>query len=383
MALYLKSLRPLKRKQQKRSKKKKKLGVNPSKSHDNSTINCINEINSEISVNNGNTNGHINGEHSSKNKSNSNVISRKTKYKRNRNTKRKRIGFTKEQIDKKQQERILQRKKNKAIMNDNNDEKDSDKEILRDYGINTVRIVKRNSDENIMLNVNGYKYADLKVNDILRIESQKNKDLCIILKINKVSKNKIKNWDLELNKSINEVVKYDKFGNKKVFRFENEMKCYVQKLNPKMLDIDRCELTFKNEYISRGDQWIIQQSLLNQKVNVKENIRVLGYTFCVNSLLRAQNGINIYISVYLCKQDICTFIDECESVNDRVRLNDPNSRMITCGIIKPTTKFVFRSKSVALTILVQISREMTDDDDDGLVYFEKFVDGFLKVKLIY
>lgn len=47
------------------------------------------------------------------------------------------------------------------------------------------------------------------------------------------------------------------------------------------------------------------------------------------------------------------------------------------GIVTSQTKTVYRSETAKVMIFVQMSREMWDFDEDGQLYFEKAVQGFL------
>eukprot|EP01133_Synstelium_polycarpum_P007289 gene7289-8471_t len=55
-----------------------------------------------------------------------------------------------------------------------------------------------------------------------------------------------------------------------------------------------------------------------------------------------------------------------------------NAQKVSSGLIDESTKFVFRSRSAKFILLIQMSKEMWDFADDGDLYFEKAVNGFLK-----
>jgi hypothetical protein len=50
---------------------------------------------------------------------------------------------------------------------------------------------------------------------------------------------------------------------------------------------------------------------------------------------------------------------------------------VSCGYITENTKAVFRSESSKVFLYIQISKEMFEFDQDGDVYYEKCVHGFL------
>jgi hypothetical protein len=54
-----------------------------------------------------------------------------------------------------------------------------------------------------------------------------------------------------------------------------------------------------------------------------------------------------------------------------------NSESVPCAYITPSTKIVFRSQSIRLFIFIQMSREMFEFEEDGELFFEKCVYGFL------
>ncbi len=54
-------------------------------------------------------------------------------------------------------------------------------------------------------------------------------------------------------------------------------------------------------------------------------------------------------------------------------------QMVASGVITESTKLVFRSRSARFVVLLQMSREMWEFAQDGHLYFEKAVSGFLQV----
>lgn len=54
------------------------------------------------------------------------------------------------------------------------------------------------------------------------------------------------------------------------------------------------------------------------------------------------------------------------------------SQQVQSGLITESTKLVFRSRSAKFVILLQMSREMWEFAQDGHIYFEKAVSGFLQ-----
>ena len=60
---------------------------------------------------------------------------------------------------------------------------------------------------------------------------------------------------------------------------------------------------------------------------------------------------------------------------DEILLNGKSTKS---GVITPSTRFTFRSRSARLFFLIQLSEEQWDFADDGELYFEKVL-GFLKI----
>ena len=53
--------------------------------------------------------------------------------------------------------------------------------------------------------------------------------------------------------------------------------------------------------------------------------------------------------------------------------------MCQSGVVMEETRFVFRSASCRLFLLVQMSKEMWDFANDGELHYEKFLNRFMKV----
>ena len=104
--------------------------------------------------------------------------------------------------------------------------------------------------------------------------------------------------------------------------------------------MDLVELTFKDQYIGRGDMWRLKKSLVSTCAYVTQKVEFAG--------IRAQAG-ELWVK----------------------------SEKVTCGYISEDTRVVFRSTSAMVYIFIQMSCEMWDFDIYGDLYFEKAVNGFL------
>ena len=117
------------------------------------------------------------------------------------------------------------------------------------------------------------------------------------------------------------------------------MRVYVRKILPPFVgyNVRYLELSFKDQYISQGEFWRFRSALHGQSIYVGKNISLLGIKARVEEML-TEGNLPIY-----------------------------------SGIIRPWTKFIFRSGSARLFWLVQLSKEMWDFAEDGELYHERFL----------
>uniref|UniRef100_A0A8C3TAP4 GATOR1 complex protein DEPDC5 n=1 Tax=Chelydra serpentina TaxID=8475 RepID=A0A8C3TAP4_CHESE len=125
-----------------------------------------------------------------------------------------------------------------------------------------------------------------------------------------------------------------------VFRLRPYQDVHVNVVDPKDVTLDLVELTFKDQYIGRGDMWRLKKSLVSTCAYVTQKVEFAG--------IRAQVG-ELWVK----------------------------SEKVTCGYISEDTRVVFRSTSAMVYIFIQMSCEMWDFDIYGDLYFEKAVNGFL------
>ncbi|XP_053500716.1 GATOR complex protein DEPDC5 isoform X2 [Ictalurus furcatus] len=111
-------------------------------------------------------------------------------------------------------------------------------------------------------------------------------------------------------------------------------------VDPKVVTLDLVELTFKDQYIGRGDMWRLKKSLVSTCAYVTQKVEFAG--------IRAQAS-ELWVK----------------------------GEKVTCGYISEDTRVVFRSSSAMVYIFIQMSCEMWDFDIYGDLYFEKAVNGFL------
>uniref|UniRef100_A0A673NJK8 DEP domain-containing protein 5-like n=1 Tax=Sinocyclocheilus rhinocerous TaxID=307959 RepID=A0A673NJK8_9TELE len=111
-------------------------------------------------------------------------------------------------------------------------------------------------------------------------------------------------------------------------------------VDPKDVTLDLVELTFKDQYIGRGDMWRLKKSLVSTCAYVTQKVEFAG--------IRAQAS-ELWVK----------------------------GEKVTCGYISKDTRVLFRSTSAMVYIFIQMSCEMWDFDIYGDLYFEKAVNGFL------
>ncbi|XP_057684486.1 GATOR complex protein DEPDC5 isoform X1 [Corythoichthys intestinalis] len=124
------------------------------------------------------------------------------------------------------------------------------------------------------------------------------------------------------------------------FRLRAYQDVVINIVEPKDVTVDLMELTFKDQYIGRGDMWRLKKSLVTTCAYVSQKVEYAG--------VRSQVG-ELWVK----------------------------GEKVTCGYISEDTRVVFRSTSAMVYIFIQMSCEMWDFDIYGDLYFEKAVNGFL------
>ncbi|KAF9111913.1 vacuolar membrane-associated protein iml1 [Mortierella sp. AM989] len=115
----------------------------------------------------------------------------------------------------------------------------------------------------------------------------------------------------------------------------------VQRADPSQYAAKYVELTFRDQYIGRSDMWRLRTSLVGSCVYEMKKILYLG---CIRAQVK-----EIYVG----------------------NLSVPS------GYITSETRIIFRSESAKCFIFIQMSREMWEFDEDGEIFFEKVIFGFL------
>ena len=106
--------------------------------------------------------------------------------------------------------------------------------------------------------------------------------------------------------------------------------------NVNEVEVDFVEFVFRRQFLQRGNMWRTKSAMFERPVYIGQNLSVDGVQATVQEI--------------------------------GVRGNSTVS-----GVISENTHFIFRSRSCRIIWLVQLSAEMWDHDQNGDLYFEKFL----------
>ncbi|KAI9205484.1 uncharacterized protein BJ171DRAFT_61793 [Polychytrium aggregatum] len=130
----------------------------------------------------------------------------------------------------------------------------------------------------------------------------------------------------------------------KTFNLSPSSDITVEKVDKDTVTARNIELTFREQYISRSDMWRVKMALIGKAVCEGKRIEVSGVSATIKS---------IYI-------------------------DDSHSNVSPCsGYVTANTRYTFRSETAKYFIFIQMSKEMFDFEENGELYFEKCVSGFL------
>ena len=186
------------------------------------------------------------------------------------------------------------------------------------------------STEDVILNHEIF--PDIFEGDYIRVTDAENSGGSIGGVILQIGKNQTGRFNLEI--SLSKTIA-DPF-NLKPYSLVNVEKV----VNKQDVEVDFVELSFRRQFLQRGNMYIFKRSMVDRPVHVRQNVAVGGVQAQIQEL--ANNGTQ--------------------------RLS---------GIVTNKTKFIFRSRSTRIIWLVQISAEMWEYDQSGDLYFEKFLNKFV------
>ncbi|KAF9151919.1 vacuolar membrane-associated protein iml1 [Linnemannia schmuckeri] len=130
-------------------------------------------------------------------------------------------------------------------------------------------------------------------------------------------------------------------GIAKVFGLSPRQDVIVQRVDPSQNAAKYVELTFRDQYVGRSDMWRLRTSLVGSCVYESKKILYLG---CIRAQVK-----EIYVG----------------------------NQSVPSGYISSDTRIIFRSESAKYFIFIQMSREMWEFDEDGDIFFERVIFGFL------
>ncbi|KAJ3288894.1 vacuolar membrane-associated protein iml1 [Borealophlyctis nickersoniae] len=125
-----------------------------------------------------------------------------------------------------------------------------------------------------------------------------------------------------------------------LFELQPRTDVVARKVEKENIAADFIELSFRDQYVGRSDMWRLKLSVVGTCVHQSKKVSSFG--------IRAQ------------VKDV--FV---------------NGRVASCGYVTPNTKTIFRSETAKYFIFIQMSKEMWEFDEDGELFFEKCVHGFL------
>ncbi|KAI8928337.1 hypothetical protein BC831DRAFT_548442 [Entophlyctis helioformis] len=114
----------------------------------------------------------------------------------------------------------------------------------------------------------------------------------------------------------------------------------VRKVDKESMAASFVEISFRDQYIGRSDMWRLKMSLIG------------------TALYRGKKLVSL-------------------GVRGQVKDIIVNGTSYKCGFVTDTTKSIFRSETAKYFIFIQMSKEMWEFDEDGELFFEKCVHGFL------
>lgn len=126
-----------------------------------------------------------------------------------------------------------------------------------------------------------------------------------------------------------------------IFHLHNRCEVILSKVSRLEHTISHIELYFRDQYVGRADMWRLLTLLEDTCVYVGQRVTLAG---CV----RATIG-RIFI----------------------------NEKKVMSGYVGPQTRAIFRSESAKYNLFIQMASEMWDFDEDGELYYEKALSGFL------
>ncbi|RYH30081.1 vacuolar membrane-associated protein Iml1 [archaeon] len=167
-------------------------------------------------------------------------------------------------------------------------------------------------------------FAELNPGDLIQIWDPDFPSNKLIVKVPiKSSKSSLARIELSVLKPLSDSAGFKQFG-----------KVLVVPVTEEEASLDFVELSFKRQYLQRGNMLRFKTSFIGRTVYMNQNLN----------------------------------IDSVQAQIQDLRMGGMNSQKSISGLVTDSTKFVFRSKSARVIWLVQISAEMWDFDMVSCVY---------------
>jgi len=187
-------------------------------------------------------------------------------------------------------------------------------------------------DEEFALRVNAEKFPTLNKGTILALTDPRegSKERPLYLEVKSLCNDVRGTWDITINRDIGQL-----------YGFQNFMTIWVRLVEAGEGILTSAELSFQDQYISRGETWRVQKDLVGTGVYTSHKLDVSG-------------------------------------VKAKVQLLRTKDKEVLSGVVGPETKLFFRSTSALFHFLFQLSAEMWTYSEHGTLYFEDALDGFCK-----
>jgi Vacuolar membrane-associated protein Iml1 len=126
----------------------------------------------------------------------------------------------------------------------------------------------------------------------------------------------------------------------------------------RIFGLDHVEVSFRDQYASRSGMWRFRKAITNQCLYLGQAVTAAGLRMTVKEL-----GAGPIVS--------------SASFAHSGAGGDGKPEAVLSGMVTPSTKLTYRSRSSHIVLLIQMSREMWQFDNDGEMHFEKLVNRFL------
>ncbi|KAL9940789.1 hypothetical protein V8E36_000277 [Tilletia maclaganii] len=130
-----------------------------------------------------------------------------------------------------------------------------------------------------------------------------------------------------------------------VFGLKGLPRAVIRKVSSHLETLDHIELTFREQYVGRAEMWRLAMSLEDRCLYVGQKISFAGIV---------------------------------KATVTRLWINE---RRVHCGYVSVSTKPIFRSESAKINLFIQLAQEMWEFDEDGELYYEKCLTGFIPALL--